>query len=321
MTSGPTRKATEDYFISKNYFGLDKSQVFFFEQGFYKIVPSHLIGVLPAFTPEGKFIMESKDTLSVAPDGNGGIYAALQTSGVLADLDKRGIPYVHAYCVDNCLVKVVDPVFIGYCVENDIECGVKSVIKRKPTEPVGVICLKNDKYAVVEYSEIDKDLSEQTDANGALVYRAANIANHFYTTQFLKNIQSFESQLEYHVASKKIKFIDETGTQVSPSKPNGFKLELFIFDVLPFAVKFGVLESQRSEEFSPLKNAAGCIDGDSPDTSRADILALHAKFATDAGAIVPSGELEISPLVSYAGEGLEYLKGVTIHSAEVEKLE
>jgi UDP-N-acetylglucosamine/UDP-N-acetylgalactosamine diphosphorylase len=62
--------------------------------------------VLPAFTDDGKFFMENEYTPFTAPDGNGGIYAALREGGVLADLEKRGIPYVHAYCVDNCLVKV-----------------------------------------------------------------------------------------------------------------------------------------------------------------------------------------------------------------------
>jgi len=256
--------------------------------------------------------MESKSTVSFSPDGNGGIYAALQSSGVIADLESRGIPFVHAYCVDNCLVKVADPVFIGYCIERDIECGVKTVVKRKPTEPVGVVCLKNDKYAVVEYSEIDTALTEQVNESGELLLRAANIANHFYTTEFLKSIKTFESELEYHVASKKIKYIDADGTQITPTKPNGIKLELFIFDVLPFSVKFGALETERSEEFSPLKNASGCVDGDSPDTSRADILKLHAKYAIEAGAEVVSGELEISPSVSYAGEGLDFLAGKTI---------
>lgn len=105
MTSGPTRRDTEKYFVDNKYFGLDAANVTFFEQG-----------VLPALTNEGKIIMEAADKVSVAPDGNGGVYASLRNSGILADMKRRGVRYVHAYCVDNCLVRVADPQFVGYCI-------------------------------------------------------------------------------------------------------------------------------------------------------------------------------------------------------------
>jgi UDP-N-acetylglucosamine/UDP-N-acetylgalactosamine diphosphorylase len=79
MTSGPTRADTEAFFVQQKYFGLDKSNVIFFEQG-----------VLPALTMDGHIILEDKDKISVAPDGNGGVYAALRVSGVLSDMKKRG---------------------------------------------------------------------------------------------------------------------------------------------------------------------------------------------------------------------------------------
>ena len=63
MTSGPTHGPTVDFFKSKNYFGLSPNQIMFFEQG-----------VLPAFTPEGKIFMETKERPALSPDGNGGIY-------------------------------------------------------------------------------------------------------------------------------------------------------------------------------------------------------------------------------------------------------
>ncbi|KAJ3257128.1 UDP-N-acetylglucosamine pyrophosphorylase [Boothiomyces macroporosus] len=308
MTSGPTRAATEAFFISHNYFGLEKSNVFFFNQG-----------VLPAFTFEGKIFLESKESPAFSPDGNGGIYAALKSEGVIADLEKRKIPYIHAYCVDNCLVKVPDPVFVGYCVEKNADCGAKSIPKKNPDEAVGVICLRDGKPSVVEYSEIDPEMSRSRDASGALIYNAANIANHFYTTEFLKKIEKFEHLLEYHIAKKKIKHINAEGVEIKPESSNGIKLELFIFDVFPFTERFAVLECARKDEFSPLKNAPGSKDGDSPDTSRADIMAQHVRFIEAAGGKVVSEDgsapvFEISPLVSFAGEGLEAAKGKTYKS-------
>ncbi|TPX50442.1 hypothetical protein SeMB42_g02234 [Synchytrium endobioticum] len=311
MTSGPTRLATETFFKQHDYFGMDPCNVVFFEQG-----------VLPAFDSHGRILMETPTTPAVAPDGNGGIYAALRTQGVLSDLSKRGIPYVHAYCVDNCLVKVADPTFIGYCVAKHAEMGCKAVPRRSESEPVGVVCRRDDRYAVVEYSEMDASLAALR-RGGELVFRAANIANHFYTADFLAGVcaAAFETQLAYHVAKKKIKHVDlATAQRVAPAAPNGIKLELFIFDVLPHASRVAVLEVPRAEEFSPLKNAPGCADGDSPDTSRADIMQLHAAYLRRAGAIIEKGDdepvdvVEISPLASYEGEDLHAYSGKVVRT-------
>src|SRR5581483_4431606 len=171
------------------------------------------------------------------------------------------------------------------------------------------------------YSEIDPSVAAQTKPNGQLTFGAANIANHFYTVDFLNRIESFEDELEYHIAKKKIKHTDiTTGEFISPSKPNGMKLELFVFDVFPFTERMAVLEVDRKEEFSPLKNAPG-TGVDDPDTSRRDIINQHIRFVENAdGKVAPAdGDLsfEISPLVTYAGEGLEGLKGKTIKTPAV----
>lgn len=278
------------------------------------------VGTLPCLTFDGKIILETPSRVAVAPDGNGGLYAALRaplssdpSHTVLSDLSKRKIYYVHAYCVDNCLVRVADPVFLGYCIHKQSTCAAKVVRKSSPTESVGVVAVRDHRFSVVEYSEIPQQQSERRDPKtGELVFRAANIANHFYTTQFLKSIESFEDQMAFHIARKKIPHVNmETGESVKPSKPNGMKLELFVFDVFPFTQEFNVLEVERHEEFSPLKNAPG-TGVDDPETSRKDLLSQQKRFLLHAGAMVKDGvEIEVSPHVSYAGEGLEAIRGKT----------
>ena len=272
---------------------------------------------------DGKVLLETKSRVAVAPDGNGGLYAALRTPlsptdksrSVLSDLESRKVLYVHAYCVDNCLVRVADPVFIGYGIHKQADCAAKVVPKAHPTESVGVVAQRGGKYNVVEYSEISSTQAEARDATtGELLFRAGNIANHFYTTEFLRGVAAFEDDLAFHIARKKIPHVSlqDDGAPVKPTKPNGMKLEMFVFDVFPHTARFAVLEVARTEEFSPLKNAPG-TGADDPGTSRRDLLAQHRRFLEAAGATVKDGaEIELSPLVTYAGEGLAPVKGKVI---------
>jgi len=296
MTSGPTRKPTEDYFKAHDYFGLSAENVVIFEQG-----------VLPCISNDGKILLESKGKVAVAPDGNGGIYNALVESKVLDDMKVRGIEHIHAYCVDNCLVKVADPVFIGFAAASNVDIATKVVRKRNATESVGLILLKNGKPDVVEYSEIDKEVTEEQDPKqaGVLRFRAANIVNHYYSFRFLESIPEWAKSLPHHVAKKKIPYADlKTGETVKPEKPNGIKLEQFVFDVFPMLdlSKFACMEVRREDEFSPLKNATGTGEDDA-DTSKRDIMLQGKRWAQAAGATVTSEEpdagIEISPRMSY----------------------
>ncbi|RDL33214.1 UDP-N-acetylglucosamine pyrophosphorylase [Venustampulla echinocandica] len=313
MTSGPTRGPTEKFFQDNKYFGLEKEDVKIFEQG-----------VLPCISNDGKILLESKGKVAVAPDGNGGIYSALHAH-VLDDMKERGIQHIHAYCVDNCLVKVADPTFIGFGASKDVDIATKVVRKRSATEPVGLILLKNGKPDVVEYSEIDEKTANATDPKqpNVLKFRAANIVNHYYSRRFLETIPQWANTLPHHVARKKIPYVDlETGNTIKPEKSNGIKLEQFVFDVFCMLEleKFGCLEVKREDEFSPLKNGMPTdpnVKGeDNPETSRRDIMDQGARWVQAAGATVVSagkGEgVEVSPLYSYGGEGLEELKGTTI---------
>ncbi|GBE77576.1 UDP-N-acetylglucosamine pyrophosphorylase [Sparassis crispa] len=318
MTSGPTRRETEDFFKKHSYFGLSPENVVFFEQG-----------TLPCLTMDGKVILETPSRVAVAPDGNGGLYAALRAplanakKTVLSDLAQRKVQFVHAYCVDNCLVRVADPVFLGYCINKQADCAAKVVPKASPTEAVGVVARRGNKFSVVEYSEISQEQAERRDLKtGELAFRAGNIANHFYTTAFLDGVEAFEDELAFHIARKKIPFVDSHGATVKPSKPNGMKLEMFVFDVFPFTKRFAVLEVARNEEFSPLKNAPG-TGSDDPGTSRRDLLAQHKRFLEHAGAkVVEGADIELSPLVTYAGEGLAPVKGKKLaRSGMVESVE
>lgn len=310
MTSGPTREATEHFFHERNYFGLKPLQVTFFDQG-----------TLPCFSLDGtKILMKSPSEICESPDGNGGLYKALYKSRVLDDLKAKGIKHVHMYCVDNCLVKVADPVFLGFAIDREFDLATKVVRKRDANESVGLIVLdkKANRPCVIEYSEILSELAQKKDpADPAKLYlRAANIVNHYYSVALLEKMIgkwiSSQEHLPFHIARKKIACIDlETGESIKPTEPNGIKLEQFIFDVFPSVEleKFGCFEVERAEEFSPLKNAVSA-PLDNANTCRKHYLELGTKWIRENGGIVAEGDLvEVSGLTSYRGEGLEFVRG------------
>lgn len=332
MTSGPTRTMTERFFKKeplaelsdednktraqgKPYFGLDEKNVTIFEQG-----------VLPCYDFNGKIMLAGKGEVAVAPDGNGGIYKALQDEGVLDDMRKRGIKHVHAYCVDNCLAKVADPVFIGFSADKQVKIATKVVRKRNATESVGLILSKNGRPDVVEYSEIDKATAEAKDPKHAdlLKFRAANIVNHYYSFEYLDTMGDKVNALPPHIAKKKVPYFDvEKGEAVTNvTKPNGIKLEQFVFDNFKWLElsEFACFEVKREDEFSPLKNADGPGVQDCAATSRQDVKAQGKRWAEAAGAIVKNGDdegLEVSPLTSYGGEGLDSWKDQEITESTI----
>lgn len=303
MTSGPTRNATEKFFVEHDYFGLNKDQIIFFNQG-----------TLPAFDLKGeRFLLNSPTELVQSPDGNGGLYRALKDNKIIDNMFERGVKHVYMYCVDNILSKLADPVFLGFAIKHNFQLATKAVRKRDAHEPVGLIATKNNRPCVIEYSEISKELAESKDENGLLKYRAGNIVNHYYHIDLLKDaLDDWCGNIPFHIAKKKIPFYDNIeDTYVKPDEPNGIKLEQFIFDVFPTIplTNFGCLEVERSKEFSPLKNSIQA-KVDNPITSRSDYLKLSTSWLKNAGALVNDDVLiEVSTKLSYSGENLEQFKG------------
>jgi len=298
MTSPATHEPTVNFFQKHDNFGLNKDNILFFQQG-----------VLPAMTPEGQVLMESKSRVFVAPDGNGGLYRALKSKGILDDMHKRGVEYVAQYCVDNILSKVGDPTFIGFTAERQAHVACKSVKKVDPDEKVGLLVSRNGKPGVAEYSEISSELTKKKDSNGDLFLRAGHICINCFSVDFLNKAAS-EYKTKFHIARKKIPTIDENGKKFTPPKENGWKLEQFIFDPFEYVKEVVVFEVPREQEFSALKNPPG-TKTDSPDSSRQDLSNLHKGWLNKRGAVIKGDATalcEISPLYSYDGEGLEAVK-------------
>lgn len=291
MTGDATDAPTRDFFKRHNNFGLRVEQVVFFTQG-----------VMPCMAEDGKMIMETKGKVAVSPDGNAGIYPALQRHGVLDNLQAAGVEYVQCFSVDNILVRVADPRWYGFHKETGADVVAKTIPKRNWQEAVGVVTLKDGAPGVIEYSEIGEVRAQETDASGSLKYNAANICLQAYTLNFLRGpAQQFKAV--WHVARKDIPTVN--------GKVSGIKLEGFIFDVFAVAKVFRTLQVERAAEFSAIKNASASGKPDTPATALESISRLHRRWLRAAGVPIVEDDAsgagpvcEVSPLVSYAGEGL-----------------
>lgn len=284
MTSDVNHAETVAYFKEQNWFGLPRADVLIFQQN-----------MIPSLDLQGKLVLQSKSSLFMNPDGHGGSLTALATSGALAEMKKRGIEIISYFQVDNPLVKIIDPVFIGFHILRDADVSSKAVKKAYPEEKVGVFVeFKNGAVSVVEYSDLPKEKVHLADANGNLLFSSGSIAIHLFRLGFIERLTAGkEISLPFHTARKKIKAI----VQGAPVETEGLKFEKFVFDALPLTKKNVVFETIREEEFAPVKNATGV---DSVETAQDLMMRLHREWLAQRHIPVPAvvRRIEISPLAA-----------------------
>ena len=259
MTSNENNEATVDFFEEHKYFGYPKEKVIFFKQG-----------ELPMIDTKGKVLVGEDGIIKKAADGHGGIFLSMKKNGIIYDMKTRGIEWAFIGGVDNVLVNMVDPVFLGLAIDKKVQAAGKSVVKANAHEKVGVFCKREGKPSVVEYSEISNEMAEATNGNGELVYGESHILCNLFSVKAIEEIS--KNELPYHSAFKKAKYMDENGNIVTSDKPNAYKFEAFLFDAFESLDDMAILRVKREEEFAPVKNAEGV---DSPETARALYKAYH----------------------------------------------
>jgi UDP-N-acetylglucosamine/UDP-N-acetylgalactosamine diphosphorylase len=291
MTSPATDAATREFFERHRYFGLSRDQVRFFVQGTMPVVCART----------RRLLLEAPGQLLLSPNGHGGTLTALAEHGLLEELESRGIEHIFYFQVDNPLVRICDPGFLGRHILSQAEVSSKVVLKEHPQEKVGIFARLQDQCVLIEYSDLPDELAQQREDDGRLRYAAGNPAIHIFRRDFLQRVLSL-GELPFHVAHKVAAYFDpETGQKVTPQTPNAWKFEQFIFDVLPHARQWLLMETSRQEEFAPLKNAEG---PDSPQTVQQAIVALHRRWLLQAGVQVQDWPVEISPLFALDVEEL-----------------
>jgi len=117
--------------------------------------------------------------------------------------------------------------------------------------------------ALAQPVDLNLDLAEQTDDNGELAFKCGNTALHAIRVDFVEKLNTRPTEtgtggfaLPWNRAEKKVACIDiDTAEPIEPTTPNAIKLETFVFDALPLAGSSIVYETDRVDEFAPIKNA------------------------------------------------------------------
>ena len=296
MTSPENHQATADFFEQHKNFGLETVRLF-------------VQGQMPAVDSKtGKILLAEKGRLALSPDGHGGTITALGARpegggpSCLDEMRERGIRTIFYFQVDNPLVQICDPAYLGLHLNANAEISFKVVEKLRPEEKVGVVVGVDGHAEVIEYSDLPMELAERREPDGSLQLWAGSIAIHCFDREFLERLTAGGGQLPFHRALKKVPFVDEDGQLVEPDAPNAVKFETFIFDALPLAKRWAIVETDRETEFEPLKNATG---PDSPATVRQRLSDIFATWLEQSGAQIlrrPDGSvpfaIEISPLLA-----------------------
>ena len=253
MTSDKNHEETTAFFEEKQYFGYPKDFVKFFKQE-----------MAPSVDFQGKLYMESEDSLSLSPNGNGGWFYSMAVTGVLKDVKARGVEWLNIFAVDNVLQRIADPVFVGATIDSGCVSGAKVVRKADPEEKIGVLCLEDGRPSIVEYYEMTEEIINSREADGELSYNFGVILNYLFRVDQLEEIAN--QKMAVHVVEKKIPYMDEKGELVKPESPNGYKFELLVLDMIHMFPNCLSYEVVRDYEFAPIKNKTGV---DSVESARA----------------------------------------------------
>ncbi len=252
MTSDINYRDTLIFFKEHNFFGYDPEYIHFFVQE-----------LNPATDFSGKILMNSKSSLALSPNGNGGWFSSMHKAGLLDKIFDSSLEWINVFSVDNVLQRIADPVFLGATIESGKMCGAKVVKKAAPDEKVGAICLQDGKPHIIEYYELSDDMMYKKNASGDLAYGFGVILNYLFPISRLK--ETLDTKMPNHIIKKAVPYIDKTGTLIEPAEPNGLKYETLALDLIHEMDDCLVFPVEREREFAPVKNSSGV---DSVDTAR-----------------------------------------------------
>lgn len=239
MTSKENDLQTQEFFRNNNYFGYPKNRIIFFTQN-----------EIPVLDLNGKILLEEKQKIKKAANGNGDVFEALSKNNIINKLDNEGIEYISFMGIDNILANPIDYIFLGMMAYKKYQVASKSIFKENAMEKSAVFCKRKNRPYILGYDKISKEFSEEKAKNGEFLYRDCNVLAHLMTLKAVKKV--IQKDLPYHRVFRKTNALNQKGESVIQ---DSFKFEKFIFDAFSYFEDMLVLRIEK-DEFAPIKNKA-----------------------------------------------------------------
>jgi UDP-N-acetylglucosamine/UDP-N-acetylgalactosamine diphosphorylase len=308
MTSDHTHTATIDHFKANNYFGLQSKNVLFFKQKQF-----------PCLNRNNKLILENKFKIRMAPNGSGGLYEALLDNQILTDMKQKNIQFIHICGIENILIKIADPIFIGYCLETNTQCGIKITEKIRHNEPITNLVFNShvNKLNLVDFTLINSDLSTQIKFetnNKDSLFNFGDICSYFIEFDLLKTLA-----IKFKLDNYKLNTCRLTCLNLSTDleeKQKCFYFEKFLTHSFQ---DFKLFRVDRNNEYAPLEYMHHKNLYHTKYVCKKSLNDLHYDWLIRAGGkfyytntqdLIKYNDAqnvcEISPLVSYYGEVKSY---------------
>ena len=244
MTSTNNYFDTISFFEQNDFFGYDRSNIFFFNQD-----------NLPVINVDKKLVLSEIYKINFASNGNGNLFSSLTKSKLIKSMEQRKIEWLFVGGVDNVLLNPIDPVFIGYTIFSKCKVGSKTLFKKSASDTSWVFAMKNKRPTIIDCELFTDQISQLKDKNNNYLYRETNMLAHLFHIDAIKKMSNIK--LPYHRAFRKNSFVNEEGMKEVPDKPNIYKFEQFIFDAFPYFNDIALIRVNEDEEFAPIKSFNG----------------------------------------------------------------
>lgn len=244
MTSIYNDRETKAYFEQRGYFGYPKESIKFFMQS-----------ELPLIDTNANLILEETYKIKEASNGNGNVFESLKKADLIEDMKRKNVKWVFFSGVDNVILDIVDPLFLGLTISRKCQVSSKTLYKKDANSKDWVFVRKKGHPAIISPSYLSEDMKVSKAENNHDLYREINVLAHIFSISAIEHVAN--QKLPYHRAFKKNPFVNEEGMKQVPESPNTFKFETFIFDAFSYFDDILLLRVQEDDEFAPIKDFNG----------------------------------------------------------------